>query len=378
MMFLITIAGVLAGTLIKNLDNYKWVGLLFCGVLFHVLLVLSMEWNRMRKGCFDEKANNFARITIAYVVCSASTVGCLFFPEYVCPVFVFSALMTMVSTSFIGMISGTYFSLLLCLSGRGSIYLLACYLLLNICGCIMIEYFGNKKNQLWNGLVALTFCFCCVMLFSYLEEFQVKQTIFLHGIVNGTLSAGLALLFHYMLDTKMDHKKEYTMRKIIREDYSLVRAMKAHSKIDYEHARKVSDIALQCAKMVDANFNIAAAGGFYYRLGKLEGKPYIENGVNVARRHLFPREVIDILSEYNGELMLPSTIESALVHIVDTVVAKFELIDKATLSSSWNQDIIVYQTLNEKSAQGLYDKAGLSMNMFLKIRDYLIKEANLY
>ena len=70
--------------------------------------------------------------------------------------------------------------------------------------------------------------------------------------------------------------------------------------------------------------------------------------------------------------------ESAIVHVVDSVVAKFDVLDKATLSSSWNQDILVYQTLNENSVSGMYDKSGFSMNMFLQIRDYLIKEAKLF
>ena len=66
------------------------------------------------------------------------------------------------------------------------------------------------------------------------------------------------------------------------------------------------------------------------------------------------------------------------MHVVDSVVAKFDVLDKATLSSSWNQDILVYQTLNENSVSGMYDKSGFSMNMFLQIRDYLIKEAKLF
>ena len=86
----------------------------------------------------------------------------------------------------------------------------------------------------------------------------------------------------------------------------------------------------------------------------------------------------EILKEYNGEKYKPSTLESAVVHIVDSVVTKFDALDKETLSSSWNQDILVYQTMNENSAAGLYDKAGFSMNMFLKIRDYLIKEAKTF
>ncbi len=83
------------------------------------------------------------------------------------------------------------------------------------------------------------------------------------------------------------------------------------------------------------------------------------------------------MQEYNGEQKFPSTLESAIVHIVDSLVAKFEVMKAETQSNSWNQDILVYQTLNENSAAGLYDRSGCSMNMFLKIRDYLIKEAGL-
>ena len=110
----------------------------------------------------------------------------------------------------------------------------------------------------------------------------------------------------------------------------------------------------------------------------MEGEPYVENGVALAKSNHLPKEIIEILQEYNGEQKFPSTLESAIVHIVDSVVAKFDVLDKETLSSSWNQDILVYQTLNENSASGLYDKSGFSMNMFLKIRDYLIKEADLF
>ena len=35
--------------------------------------------------------------------------------------------------------------------------------------------------------------------------------------------------------------------------------------------------------------------------------------------------------------------------------------------------MIIYQTMNEFSASGLYDESGLGMNHFLKIREYLAK-----
>ena len=63
--------------------------------------------------------------------------------------------------------------------------------------------------------------------------------------------------------------------------------------------------------------------------------------------------------------------------MVDGLIKKIEVFDSETMSSEWNQDMVIYQTLNDFSAQGLYDKSGLSMNMFLKIREYLVNKETL-
>ncbi|MDE7062493.1 MAG: hypothetical protein K2O73_04530, partial [Lachnospiraceae bacterium] len=113
-------------------------------------------------------------------------------------------------------------------------------------------------------------------------------------------------------------------------------------------------------------------------IGKLEGEPFVENGVQLAESNCFPQEVIDILAEYNGEKKEISTMESAIVHMVDILVTKFELLGQDTLQSVWNHDIVIYQTLNEKSSEGIYDLSGMGMNQFLKIREFLAKGVELY
>ena len=84
--------------------------------------------------------------------------------------------------------------------------------------------------------------------------------------------------------------------------------------------------------------------------------------------------MIQILLEYNGEQKLPSSKESAIVHMVDACLKKIEMLNSQKLSSSWNQDMVIYQTLNELSASGIYDESGLSMNQFLKVRELLVRE----
>lgn len=79
-----------------------------------------------------------------------------------------------------------------------------------------------------------------------------------------------------------------------------------------------------------------------------------------------------------AETAPPSSIESAIVHMVNGLVKKIEVFDSYTMASEWNQDMVIYQTLNEYSASGIYDQSGLGMNMFLKIREYLVNEETFF
>ena len=88
----------------------------------------------------------------------------------------------------------------------------------------------------------------------------------------------------------------------------------------------------------------------------------------------FPQKLITILSEYYGEKKLPSTPESALIHMIDALVIKLEALEQDVGKSQWNRDILIYQTLNEFSSTGMYDESGMSMNQFLKVREFLAKE----
>ena len=65
---------------------------------------------------------------------------------------------------------------------------------------------------------------------------------------------------------------------------------------------------------------------------------------------------------------------TAIVHMVDSVVTKVELFDSDSMSSSWNQNMVIYQTINELSQKGFYDNSGLTMNQFLIIREILANE----
>ncbi len=380
LVMLLEVAAMTSFVLIMNSGHPgDWLFSLYNGIAFCVLMVLGLEKNRLDMGYLDEKANNFPRIAAAYGCCCILTAAMSFFPGYARPVMLTPMIMTMTASPFLGLLAGVYSSVLLvCSTASQSIPLLSCYLLLCVCGCVITQYMQEKADLAWSAFLFLAVTVCLCVSSAMIEGGALDGTTILYSVLCGAISASFGTLLFRLWNDKINHSRTKRLEQIIDESFGLVQEMRKFSKADYEHAKKVSKIAEACAKRLHVDQRIAAAAGFYYRVGRLEGEPYVENGIMVAKKHNFPPEVIQILGEYNGEKTLPSTPESALVHIVDHVVTKFDVLDSATLSSSWNQDIVVYQTLNENSARGLYDKSGLSMNLFLQIRDYLIKEAGLY
>ena len=161
---------------------------------------------------------------------------------------------------------------------------------------------------------------------------------------------------------------------ILEESYPLKRELRQFSQVAYDHARRVSLLAGACARLVGADAKLCAAGGFYYHAGIMEGDAVAESGVHLAQRECFPERLIQILGEYQGEKLPISTVESAIVHMVDGLLGRMEAQKKNAAAEDEDQAIFIYRTLNDFSAQGLYDRSGLSMNMFLKIREYLVNQ----
>jgi hypothetical protein len=104
----------------------------------------------------------------------------------------------------------------------------------------------------------------------------------------------------------------------------------------------------------------------------------VQNGVDKAMALCFPESVIRILSEYYGQEKLPSTPESALVHMVDALVVRLDNEKEKGKRDQVDTELIIYQSLNEFSSSGIYDKSGMSMNLYIKMRGFLAKEELLH
>lgn len=347
---------------------------LIIDAVFLAVLLYLLESSRLHLRLGKSGANRYRSTAVCYGLLCLAVIVCYYTPEFTCPAEAFALFLGLAANTEIAINLSIFLCVVLCTATGGTFYELAAYCILILIGAQMSRTVLEKKNRIWGCIMLASVSLCIPELFCYLAHTESKIEILLW---KGCFSIAAVLLYHFLAKwfyDRAEHDKLHAYETIIKNDYPLFQDIKNYSKAEYIHAMKVGTVALKCASEIGANEMLAAAGGFYYRLGVIEGEPYIENGVRLAEEKCFPLDVIQILLEYNGEQKLPSTKESAIVHMVDACVKKIELLSSQKLSSSWNQDMVIYQTLNELSASGIYDESGLSMNQFLKVRELLVRE----
>ena len=323
------IAGRMSG---MYLDQLLGIGALT--VLFMVLFAFLLIYERNRKRISHNRETDYGKIFKGFLLTAILAVIFLFLPEFTSPV-----------------------------------------TMLLLAGFMITHMLEDTRNKMWYLILIFAVAVLIPVLFSYFF-YQEPHYDILGKAAIGAAVTDLAAAFVYPFLTKQKEAEiDNFLTDLTEEDYGLLRELKKFSRQEYRHALRVSGIAEKCAYIVGADAAVCKAAGLYYRIGILDGDPMVENGVARAQNHCFPEKVTEILSEYYGIEKMPSTIESAIVQIVDGMIKKLEALEKTSkIAGGWNKEMVIYQTLNEFSAQGLYDPSGLSMNMFLKIREYLVKE----
>lgn len=360
--------GILHNVRIDHLIVWSFISLI-CFVCFALYAERQRLQGEMSRGI----SNDYSLLTFIYLVCLlGACIGSLL-PAFAAPVMAISVLCNGAFRTKMGSALAVYFCLLCALFSEGGEYEVTAYVMLALIGLFLTELFMEQGLRLWTGILVVCFSIVIPVCGNYLTDHVLAIRTVGFSFAGSMLTLSVLTLVP-KLRSREHVAEEVSLDTIMDDHYHLRREIERYSTVDYNHALRTSRVAAKLAAGVGADEKLARAGGFYYRIGKLEGEPFVENGVRIAQDNCFSKRLVAILEEYNGQKRLPGSIESAIVQISDMIVTKFDLLDKDTFSSSWNRDIVIYQSMNEKSAEGLYDNSGLTMNQFLTIRELLIKE----
>ncbi len=348
-------------------------------ISFLLIFVLALLKHRLQGTLPQKQSASYQKVFLSVLLAWAVLLAAAFCPHFFAPVLLVGILLFPAMDDVLAMGLGLYMVLLLGITRSFSLYEIVCYSLLVICGILLTPYLQGEEKTTLFGIPLLYFVlgFLLPVVFYYLSHHRLGIRQVLWGLGDGIVYTFVVLALVPWLLQKNQTELEKSYRLFLEDTYPLVTDIRRFSMAEYNHGRRVSRLAGICAHEIGADAACAMMAGFYYRLGKMEGEPEIDNALRLANNHCFPTDVMAVMEEYGAVLRLPQTPESAIVHMVDALVTKIELLDQDTMSSTWNQDMVIYQTLNELSQKGIYDESGISINQFLKIREKLVREDSL-
>lgn len=360
---------------LNKLEGKQIICVVFLVLAFIPIIIFELTYERHREMIGNNSKTTFKRVAVGFAICNALMLVISFMPEYFRPVLLLPVVMSAFSNDLLGLITGMFFNILLALTTGGSFHELLAYSMLVLVGGMLSKMLKHMEYRLFIGIIYLFSSVLFPNLFFYFVNETIPFGNLILGSINGMVVAVFVIALYPTVREKTVREKHYYYGNIIADEYKIVRQIRRSSPADYYHARKVSEIAYRYATQLGLKSDLAAAAGFYYRLGKWEGGPPIESAVRKAMQLCFPDELIQILREFNATDDFPSTQESALIHMVDGVLNKIERLEAELETSQWDKKLLIHQILDEFSSNGLYDKSGMSINSFIKIRDWLTQEA---
>ena len=342
-------------------------------VLFLTVFFLSLRHDRLRDQ-LSYNGTSYRKFTVVFAVCFALCFLGTYVSDFFFPIVIIALLLTSVMDGKLSLAMTVYFACAFAIVTGSGINILICYVLLGSAGALVADYVRDEHFSFFEGIILFFLEAGLPAVFQYLSLRTLPVSFLKDAFASGLITV-LAAWILFPILVKIDRREPLSVYEMLLDpDYSLAQDIRRYSLAESEHARRVSLAAGACASLVGARVHTASCGGMYYRLGVMEGEPVVKNGVRMAVDYCFPTDVIQILAEYQALEKKPSTVESAIVHMCDSVITKLEVMDSDDFTTDWNQSMVIYQTLNELSAKGLYDESGMGMNQYLRIRDFLAEK----
>jgi putative nucleotidyltransferase with HDIG domain len=160
------------------------------------------------------------------------------------------------------------------------------------------------------------------------------------AVVNGVVSAGLAVLLQYFLAPLLGMTTPLQLIELSRPDHPLLEYLLRHAPGTYQHSLQVANLAEQAAESIDADSLLTRVGALYHDVGKTQNPQFfIENqiagplnphddldpaesaaiiirhvadGIELTQEHKLPRRIQDFVSEHHGTMQTHYQLTQAL------------------------------------------------------------------
>ena len=189
------------------------------------------------------------------------------------------------------------------------------------------------------------------------------------GVLISLIAFTIVRIGYHLYETKYIARRK--LLEISSGDYSLINGMKNNSVTLYNHSIEVAELSAIAAKAINADEDIAFAGGLYHDIGKMAGTNYVHEGIKIAGRYKLPSEIKNIIIEHNVKNRLPKSKEAAIVMLADTAVSAVEYL--RTNKKNVDEVTVFENSLMTRLKNGALNDSKMTIAEFNIVKDIFMQ-----
>lgn len=367
----------LSGYLHKASEFVVYRNLVLAAFMALLIIFVYLETER-KKLLFSWNNRHMGRFAFLVCLFMAFLAGMGEVPYLAAPVFAGAVILTVFSGGSCGLVSYSAIVLQYCIINGFDVAQVMVLLLTGLTGALL--FMGMDRNLRYGGCLfaCLAGDFVCYSLFFVItRDGQAFGDALLYtGIRLFSALVGLLITFK-ILGTVCIYRDDKKLSEINRNDYKLLAELKNASKEAYFHVIHTAYLAEKVARRIEADVPLAKAGGFYIRIGILEGEDTIKNAVHVAVKNGFPASLVRLLKECGRSTQKISK-EAVIVQLSDAMVATTAHLFMKDKNAALNYEKIMDVIIKKKMDSGDFDHCDLTMEELCEIKKGFMEEKLYY
>lgn len=135
------------------------------------------------------------------------------------------------------------------------------------------------------------------------------------------------------------------------------------------HSEKVAMLAKLAAKAIGADEQLVYVGGIYHEVGRLLGKDYVKNSVQLAKEQEFPTCLVQVIEEHNVTCKKPTNKEAAILMLADSVIFMLERMDAYEQEKTMDIGALIGRVFELRFEKGELDDSQLTIKDYKEVQN---------
>lgn len=380
-----------------------------------------------RKVLFKECLLHLILFVIVYFVTAFGGKLSVFSSAYSICIIIPTAISIMLVTILYGNLSAVLLSFIISLgvlnAGNWQIPTFLFTLASSLCSTVIVRKIERRIDLVVAGILLALYdvVFILIMQVIFNESISAIAPLLFGVAINGFISGILTLGLLTPLETILNTASVFRLMDLSDNNTPIFKQMQILANGTYNHSMMVAQLAESACREINANPILARVGGYYHDIGKIEQSEYfVENQLNMQNKHNdinptlsasvikshvkkgiekahqlhLPQAVIDIIAEHHGNSIItyfyneatkkdstlspedfaypgnpPSSKESAVVMLADTVEAACHTLDNPTSS---RLEKFISNLISQKIEHGQLDNCDLTFGDISKIKNSFV------